>query len=119
MLSNDGFVNDQNEGMVFEERRSFRRVPVNIDMRFFYSNMYYSGKISNISETGIFINTRQRFLIGTILVLMIRNESEYIRVFVKIKRMKRSHGNFDGIGVKLVSPSKGYSGFVKDLKTTD
>ena len=105
--------------MAFEERRAFRRSSVKIDARLFTSNMFYSGKISNISETGMFINTRQCFEIGTILVIIIRNGKELERVFAKVQRVKRAHEDCDGLGVKIVSPSKGYSDFVRDLKATN
>ena len=118
MLNNNNILNNQNNGMVFEEKRAFKRVPVNIDARFFCTNMFYSGKISNLSETGMFINTRKCFPIGTTMVVIIHDKREVTRVYVKIKRMERSHEDCDGVAVKLVSPSKAYADFVKDLKTT-
>ena len=111
-------MKNQNDGLLFQERRAFRRVPVNIDARFTYSNMFYAGMIANLSETGMFINTRQSLPIGTHIVVMIRDGSELTKVFVEIQRVENSHKYSDGIGVKLVSPSKDYLGLVKDLKTT-
>ena len=118
MLQPDSFMNDPYDGKSFKERRLFRRIPVNIDVSFSYSNMFYSGIITNLSETGMFINTRQSLPIGTILVVIIRRESELTKVFVKVKRMERSHNDYEGIAVKLISPSEVYSGLVKDFKTT-
>ena len=112
-------MDNQNDGMLFEERRSFRRIPVNKDVRFFNTNMFYAGKISNLSETGMFIHTRKCFPIGAMLVVIVRNRSELARVLVKIKRTERLHEFCDGIAVELASPSKIYSSLVKDLKTTD
>ena len=119
MLEPNDFMNDPYDGMSLEERRSFRRIPVNIDARFSYSNMFYAGKISNLSEMGMFINTRQTLPIGTILVVTFRDGDALTRVFVKIKRIENLHKDYEGVAVKLVSPSEDYADLVKDLKTTD
>ena len=81
--------------------------------------MFYAGMIANLSETGMFINTRQSLPIGTNLVVMIHDGSELIKVFAEIQRVENSHKYSDGIGVKLVSPSEDYLGLVEDIKTTD
>jgi Tfp pilus assembly protein PilZ len=119
MVNSDNFLDKQNEGMVFEEKRSYRRVPVNLDANFFCSNMFYSGEITNLSETGMFINTRHCLPVGTILVVSIHNKNKFSRVFVKIQRIKRENMNSDGVGVELMKPSRDYEDLVIDLKTTN
>ncbi len=106
--------------MVFTERRSFKRkrITANIDARFFYGNMFYSGTVLNLSEKGMFINTRRCLPFEPMFVVIIRIENELLNVIAKVKRITKLNTDCDGMGVELLSPSNGYLELIKRLKIT-
>ena len=77
--------------MIFEEKRAFKRVPVNIDARFFCTNMFYSGKISNLSETGMFIITEQPALTGTELSIRLALDQRMVIMRGAVVWMRKDH----------------------------
>lgn len=98
------------------ERRSHTRMSTKIDARFFYGNLFYSGTVSNISQKGMFINTRRLLPSGAIFVVLIRIENQLLKVIARVKRNIRDNGSSDGMGVELLSPSVTYMDLVSGLQ---
>jgi hypothetical protein len=98
------------------ERRSYLRISTKIDARFFYGNLFYSGTVSNMSQKGMFINTKRLLPSGSIFVVLIRAENQLLKVIARVKRNIRDNNGSDGMGVELLSPSAMYAGLVNELQ---
>lgn len=102
--------------MTTSEKRAFKRVAANIDARFFFGNIFYSGMVLNISEKGMFINTKKCLPFDSMFVIIIREDNTLLKVIAKVKRSSLGGGSCDGMGVELLSPSADYMKFVNRLK---
>ncbi len=107
---------------VHRERRAFDRVPTKMEARFMCGNRYYSGKITDVSEKGMFINTDIRLPNNVTLniVMLIDNEIEIVPVTVKrsVEASYRSD-NFlsGGMGVEVVKSPAKFLTYVSGLKS--
>jgi hypothetical protein len=102
---------------MFKERRTCQRIQTNIDARFFYGNLFYSGTVSNVSDTGMLINTKRFLPADSMFVIIIRLENELLKVIAKVKRHTSTADNSAGMGVVLLSPSRSYLDLVNKMKT--
>jgi hypothetical protein len=102
--------------MATSEKRAFERINANIDARFFYGNMFYSGTVLNISEKGMFIHTKRRLPSESMFVIIIREDNALLKVVAKVRRFSDGAGDRDGMGVELLSPSVDYRRFIDRLK---
>ncbi|RJQ50017.1 MAG: hypothetical protein C4538_01025 [Nitrospiraceae bacterium] len=100
------------------EKRAFERIPANINARFFYGNIFYTGNILNLSEKGMFISTRRCLPSDSMFVVIVRLEDKLLKVVAKVKRLTKGSGYHNGMGVELVYTSVGYLEFVSSLKIT-
>ena len=107
---------EKNSYMI-KERRSCERIQTNIDARFFYGNLFYSGTVLNVSDSGMFISTKRYLPSDSMFVVIIRLENELLKVIAKVKRMTSTAGNSAGMGVVLLSPSRSYLDLVNRMKT--
>ncbi len=99
------------------EKRAFKRFSANIHTRLFYGNMVYTGIITNLSETGMFICTQIRFSVDSMLVATILIDRHALKLPIKIMRTVRSDKyynciNGSGLGVILLDPPKDYLEFI-------
>ncbi len=94
------------------DKRAFERLPVNLQSRLFYGNMVYTGIVTNLSENGMFICTKMSFPVDSVLIAVILDDGNTIKVPVKIVRAVRSNNSFSpessGLGVGLLSNSNEY-----------
>lgn len=97
------------------ERRTLSRIPTNIDARFFYGNMFYTGTVLDMSEKGLFLNTKRYLPNDAMFVLIFHLEGTLLKVIAKVKRRETSDAK-NGMGVELLSPSINYLEFVDSLK---
>ena len=102
---------------MFKESRSCTRIQTDIDARFFFGNLFYSGKVLNLSDSGMFISTKRFLPSDAMFVVIIRLENELLKVIAKVKRIASTAGNSAGMGVELLSPSRSYLDFVGKMKT--
>jgi len=102
---------------MFKEQRASERIQTNIDARFFYGNLFYSGTVSNVSDSGMFINTKRFLPADSMFVVIIRLENELLKVIAKVKRFTATADNGAGMGVVLLSPSRSYLDLVSKMKT--
>jgi hypothetical protein len=80
-------------------RKPFRRATI-----FACQNSYYAGLTKNISKGGIFIETRDQFLPGQIITLVISRTKIVKGVMLKGEVV---HLRRDGFGLKFLSLLKG------------
>jgi hypothetical protein len=104
------------EQMAFAEKRAFSRISAKIEARFFFGNIFYSGTVLNISEKGMFINTKRFLPSDAMFVIIIREDNELLKVIAKVKRVVSSTDDREGMGVELLSPSVSYLQFVNKLR---
>jgi len=97
------------------ERRSGKRIPVNIDARFFRGNMFYSGKILNLSGNSMLIKTNIDMPCGESFIVLISAKKELPKLVASVKRITGENSIFPGIGVELTDPPQQYTDFVENL----
>ena len=107
---------------VQKERRAYDRVPTSMEARFFCGNRYYAGKITDISEQGMFINTDIRMPINSSFEIMMLIGDKVTKMPVTVKRSIEStyrSDNFStgGMGVELLKSPTEYLSYVSSLKS--
>ena len=112
----DGMLN------VHKERRAYDRVPARMEARFFCGNRYYAGKITDVSEQGMFINTDIRLPIDSSIEIMMLINDQVTSVPVKVRRTVEAtyrSDNFSsgGMGVELMESPIQYLSYVSSLKS--
>jgi len=103
------------------EKRQFQRLPVNLQSRLFYGNMVYTGVVTNLSESGMFISTKVSFPMDSVFIAVILLNEHTMQVPIKIRRTVRSGDHSgspedNGIGVGLLDPSREYLDFVSSTR---
>ena len=103
------------------EKRAHRRIPADLQARVLYGNLIYSGKVTDISENGMFINTKMNFPVNVVFLLVVMVNDSVIKVPIKVKRTVRfekdnSGNGSSGIGVELVNTPQGYLDYVSSCK---
>ncbi len=98
------------------ERRDSERIPSDVEARFCHGNMFYAGKITDLSEKGMFVNTRKCFPPDTLFLIMICENNRVLKMSAKVKRFIRTNGCNDGMGLEIISPSADYLHYVDGLK---
>ncbi|MBI4849345.1 MAG: PilZ domain-containing protein [Nitrospirae bacterium] len=100
-------------------RRVFERVTSNISVRFYCGDTDYCGTITNLSENGMFISTKQMsFPFDSKIEIYISHNDKLLSVPVKVIRMTKSNDVFDGIAVQLVDHHKDYLDLVNTLRSS-
>jgi hypothetical protein len=107
--------NRQSRPVTSAEKRAFKRINAKIDARFFYGNIFYSGTVLNISEKGMFINTKRCLPSDSMFVIIIREENALLKVIAKVRRSSAGSSS-DGMGVELLRPSADYMEFINRLQ---
>lgn len=95
----------------------YKRLTANVQINFFYDNEIYEGTLVNLSENGMLINT------GTSLhryksefIVHITFEKSRLIIPVKVIRLIKENGSYNGIGVELLlKPKKKYLEFMSSL----
>ncbi len=100
------------------EQREYQRIPANLEVYFYCGDKICCGTITDISEKGMFINTKIEFPFDLTFELNIPISENIFRVPVKIRRIAITDGYYGGLGVDLLKPSQNYSEFVKKLKAS-
>lgn len=100
------------------ERRACHRIPANVDIRFFCCSRIYRGTVSNVSEKGMLIRTREVcFPFDSQFEMFISLKGKELRIPVNLSRILMSPDSHDSIGVELLNPSPDYLEFVESLNT--
>lgn len=106
---------EKSEHISYGEKRAFKRIPANIDARFFYGNTFYSGVIRNLSDHGMFIDTKKSLPSDSMFVVILREDNDLLKVTVKVKRFPTNSDSCLGMGVELIGTSSGYVEFFHRL----
>ncbi len=103
------------------EKRAFERLPVNLQARMFFGNMIYSVKVTDISENGMFINTKINFALNSIVLTILLLDNDTIKMPVIIKRIEKSDNGLSGnsrrgLGSEVYQTNKEYNDYVSLCK---
>jgi hypothetical protein len=97
-------------------RRSNIRFPIRINVKFSCSDKVHSGLVTDISEKGMFIKTKDMcYPEDRQFNLAIPLENEMAHLPVKINRLINMKGGNFGIGVELLNPPPQYIEYVENL----
>ena len=111
---------------LYEEKRTCKRIRVNVEIRFYCWNNFswkklYSGTIVNLSKNGMFIHTKNMcFPCDSQLGIFIPFKEKVM--YIPTNRIKivwgkmLSDDSFDGIGIKLSHQHQEYLEFVESFK---
>ena len=98
-------------------KRAFERIFVtNIEVKFSCCNENYTGKITNISENGMFIRTECNFPFEPRFEVLIPRKEGGLKVPVKVARMIKTKNFYDGFGVEVLEQPDEYLEFINSLK---
>ncbi len=98
------------------EKRNYQRISTAVDARFLYGDMFYSGTIMNLSEKGMFMRTRICLPFNCLFEIIINKKDVLIKVNVRVKRVTKINGYYDGMGVEILNPQKEYLEFIDSLR---
>lgn len=102
-------------------RRVNKRIPVNLQARFFFENRFFAGTVANISEDGMFIRTDKRLPDGHTLDIVVLLKKKLLkvtaRVMRKVKQKSPRYCTLEcGIGMEIVNVSQEYLNYVNSRK---
>ncbi len=99
------------------ERRSNARWPSNLSTCFSCCNIDYSGTVTNISETGMFITTRNMcYPDNAQFELQLDIQNKLLILPVRMCRLIISPDLEDGMGVEIINPPQSYLLSLEKLK---
>lgn len=100
------------------EKRAAERIPSNIDVRFCCYSREYRGTVTDISEKGMFISTKEMYLpFESKIKVSIPFKKEVFEVTVGFCRIIISPLFYTGIGVELCKPPAEYMELLDSLRS--
>lgn len=99
------------------EKRTSKRIAVNVAARFFQGKMFYSGTVLNLSATGMFLKTNVCLPSNSRLLVFLFSGKNLLRVPARVKRVSTINHNCDGIGVEILNSPEDYMKYINDLST--
>jgi hypothetical protein len=104
----------------FTEKRSSERSPSNLNVCFSCCNMDYSGTVKNISETGMFISTRNMsFPDDAQFEVQLDIKNGRLNLPVRMCRLTISPDLDDAMGVEILNPPQSYLVMLDRLRASD
>ena len=99
-------------------RRAFERITVKIPVKFYFGDNNYSGTVKNLSKNGMFIDSNNLCSpFDSEFNVIFPVHDEVLNIPVRICRITKTEGCYDGIGVALLNPSQKYLEFVGGLRS--
>ena len=97
------------------KKRAFERIPVNLESRCFDIDNF--GTVTDLSENGMFISSKKiSFPLDTMFEISVNLKTEKFHLPVKVSRITKSNGYYDGIGVELLNCTNNYLKLVNRLR---
>ncbi len=96
----------------FMDKRASKRINEKLSVRFPGRNTFYSGIATDLSETGMFINSDIYFPIRSEFEMLVLLKEEVLKVPVKIARIVKTGDMYEGMGVELLNLPKKYLEYV-------
>ena len=96
------------------EKRTFKRIPTDLEFHCFNINNF--GTVKNISEKGMFIKSQKiKFPLKMQFEISISATEETLNIPVKVNRITKSNGYYDGMGVELLEQPQKYLKHIQRL----
>ena len=103
-------------GNKHKDKREYRRFETKLQISLFYGNLVYSGIVTDLSESSMFISTKRQFPVNTMLVTSLIVDDEPIQVPVQITRavkpVNARLAGESGVGVHILRSSGDYLNFL-------
>jgi len=96
-------------------KRNSERTPVNLALRFPFSNTFIPGTVTDLSENGMFINTELCFPLESKFEVRIKLDTEILTIPVQIARVVKANNKYSGMGVRILNSPPGYRKFLSSL----
>ena len=98
-----------------KKKRTFERIPADLDFHCFNKDTF--GSVTNVSENGMFLESKHiKFPLEMKFSVSIPLNEETLNVLVKVNRITRSNGYYDGIGVELLEIPNNYLKCINRLR---
>jgi hypothetical protein len=94
------------------QQRKYERIPVNFPLRLPCGRTFVPGIATNLSETGLFVNTELCFPVESKMEVLMKFENEILKVPVEIVRVLKSDHKCMGMGVRILNMPKKYVEFI-------
>lgn len=112
----DGMLN------VKTDRRAHDRIPAKTQVRFFYGNRVYAGRVLDISEKGMFISTDMCLPVHSRLEIMMLVDGKVVNIPVTVRRTVNEYNTGgetanSGMGVELTRSVQEYVHYLSNLKS--
>ncbi len=108
------------------KKRACERIPVNIQVNYFYNNESFAGTVTNLSKNGMYIEADQNLPVKSKMdmlnpfksycVVCLPFSEGKLKVIVKLRRLVEADSDFTCMGVELVNPPQSYLKFVSLIK---
>jgi hypothetical protein len=99
----------------YMEKRTHKRIPVSLE--FHCNKEEYFGAIMNLSENGMYIRSQKiNFPLESQFEIAIPIEDNMFNIPIKIIRLTKSNGYYDGMGVELLKIPKKYLKLINKLR---
>ncbi len=100
------------------QNRAYDRIHVQLEAMYHCGVKNNKGIVKNISENGLFIRTKMDFPFDINFDLIIPSSKGSLHFPVKINRLVKSDGEYNGIGLEIADQSETYLDYVNSLRTS-
>ena len=97
-------------------RRACERIPSSLVVKFHQDNSVCYGIATDISEKGMCIKSGICLPCDSKFKLQIPLKNSHLEVSVKVRRVEKTDGFYDTMGVELLKPTKKYLKIVNSFK---
>jgi hypothetical protein len=100
------------------QKRAYERINTNVRVKFLYGSDLYSGTVTNLSENGMYIQTNRCLPFDAKFDILFQLKGEVKKFPIKVFRIEKTDGFYNGMGVELIEHPRDYLEFVKKLKAS-
>ena len=97
------------------EKRIFARIPTNLRVEFFYGNELSNGIITNVSEKGMFTNTKMCFPVNSRFDILIPLKERVLQLHAIVCNVEKENDIYNGMGIEILYPRKEYLVFIDSI----
>jgi Tfp pilus assembly protein PilZ len=99
------------------ERRQHERFSSNVQARIFFGKMIYSGMVTNVSKSGMFVSTKVNFPVNAEFMMVLLLNNRTVKIPIKVRRRVDGESNDfisteSGIGVELFDAPQNYLDYI-------
>jgi hypothetical protein len=99
------------------EQRTYYRIQTGESVRIYYRNKIYPGTTLNLSQKGMFINTKRWFSSNSLCLIDIKIGDELLKFLSRVKQFTKINSDSYGVGVEILNPPQNYLEYVNSLKS--